>query len=86
VKHWRLGHVDNLLSGKCLNLFCYGILPLFPHDGLGTFFLATAHVKRARLAFPGIVQAVFTRAIFHRIAFEAVYYSGIAFQGALPPF
>jgi len=72
--------------GNVLNLFCYGILPPFPLNGFGAFFLAATHGKRARLSFPGIVQAVFTRAIFHRIAFEAVYYSGIAFQGALPPF
>jgi len=59
---------------------------LFPHKGFGAFFLAATHFKRARLSFTGIKQAVFTRAIFRRIAFEAVYYSGIAFQGALPPF
>jgi len=58
----------------------------FPHKGFGAFFLAATHVKRARLTFSSIVEAVFTRAIFRRIAFEAVYYSGIAFQGALPPF
>jgi len=62
---------------NALNLFCNRILPPFPQDGLGAFFLAATHGKRARLSFPGIVQAVFTRAIFHRIAFEAVYYSGI---------
>jgi len=70
--------------GNVLNLFCYGILP--PFNGFGTFFLAATHVKRARLSFPGIEQAVFTGAIFYRISFETVYYSGIAFQGALPPF
>jgi len=82
MEYWRLGHDDNLLSGKCLNLFCNRILPLFPQDGFGAFFLAATHGKRARLSFPGIVQAVFTGAIFYRISFEAVYYSGIAFQGA----
>jgi len=86
MEHWRLGHDDNLLSGKCLNLFCYEILPPFSLDSLGAFFFAATHFKRARLTFTVIKQAVFTGAIFHRIAFEAVYYSGIAFQGALPPF
>ena len=69
-----------------LNLFCNGILLPFPQDGFGAFFLAATHGKRARLSFPGIVQAVFTGTIFQRITFEAVYYSGIAFQCALPPF
>jgi len=72
--------------GNVLNLFCYGILPPFPLNGFGTFFLAATHVKRARLSFSSIEQAVFTGAIFYRISFETVYYSGIAFQGALPPF
>jgi len=58
----------------------------FPHKGFGAFFLAATHFKRARLTFSSIVEAVFTRAIFHRIAFEAVYYSGIAFQGRVTPF
>jgi len=71
---------------NALNLFYNGILPSFPQDGFGAFLLAAAHFKRARLSFPSIVQAIFTGTIFHRIAFEAVDYSNIAFQGALPPF
>jgi len=71
---------------NALNLFCNGILPPFPQDGFVAFFLAATHGKRARLSFSSIEQAVFTSTIFQRISFEAVYYSGIAFQGALPPF